>query len=96
MDWSNVFAAGGSVLACLQPIPAPHNANNIAIRNYYHKEAYKNSDIDLFVYGLTEEEANKKMSQIFDTIKNNLIGGEEVIAFRSLHAVTIISRVRPI
>ena len=64
LDWSNVFAAGGSVLACLQPVPASHNANNPSIRNYYHKEAYKNSDIDLFIYGIHEEEANKKMTHI--------------------------------
>lgn len=41
LDWSNVFVAGGTTLACLQPIPAPHNKDNISIRNYYHKLAYK-------------------------------------------------------
>ena len=27
LDWSNVFCSGGSVLACLQPIPEPHSAS---------------------------------------------------------------------
>jgi hypothetical protein len=93
LDWNNVFAAGGSVLACLQPVPEPHNESNLTIRNYYHKNAYKTSDIDLFIYGLNEEEANKKMLHIFEVIKNNLIGGVDIIAFRSIHAVTIISKV---
>ena len=86
--------AGGSVLACLQEVPAPHNASNIAIRNYYHKIAYQNSDIDIFIYGLSPDDANKKMESIYETIKNNIVGADDVVAFRSLHAVTIISKVR--
>ena len=57
LDWNNVFCAGGSGLACLQPIPEPHNANNRARRNYFHNVAYKNSDVDLFLYGLPDEAA---------------------------------------
>jgi hypothetical protein len=25
LNWDNIFIAGGSVLACLSPIPEPHN-----------------------------------------------------------------------
>ena len=48
MNWSNVFAAGGSVLACL---------SNPSMEN-----SFKGSDIDLFIYGFnTDEEANEKV-----------------------------------
>ena len=57
-DWSNVFAAGGSVLACLSPLPdsVVKQGSKRAIRKYYHREAYPSSDIDLFLYGLTPAE----------------------------------------
>lgn len=70
LNWNNVFAAGGSVLACLQPIVGEkNNENNQARRNYYHNIAYQSSDIDLFIYGLnTQEEANKKLEEIYTAV----------------------------
>ena len=54
-------------------------------------DAYKNSDIDLFIYGLeTEEEANKKIEEVFAAIREG--NPETVIAFRSQHAITIVSQ----
>lgn len=32
MNWEGVFAAGGSVMACLQPLPPKHDISNIARR----------------------------------------------------------------
>lgn len=47
LDWTNVFAAGGAILACLSK----------------EQEGYKSSDIDLFVYGLdNDEDANRKVN----------------------------------
>eukprot|EP01118_Nematostelium_gracile_P012221 TRINITY_DN4433_c0_g2_i4.p1 TRINITY_DN4433_c0_g2~~TRINITY_DN4433_c0_g2_i4.p1 ORF type:complete len:598 (+),score=159.56 TRINITY_DN4433_c0_g2_i4:17-1810(+) len=89
-DWNNVFIAGGSVLAALQPVPELHGKNNQTKRNFYHKLAYLNSDIDLFIYGLNEQEANKKLEQIFESISENVPA--DVLCFRSEHAVTIISQ----
>jgi len=43
------------------PIPAEHRTNKHTIRNYLHREAYPSSDIDIFLYGLTESQANKKV-----------------------------------
>ena len=88
LDWSNVFVAGGSVLGCLLPTGA---SNPREKRAFYHKDAYKNSDIDLFIYGLSPEEANKKMMQIYECVSESIPGADEVIAFRSRHAVTIVS-----
>jgi len=54
LDWTNVFAAGGAILACLSK----------------EQEGYKSSDIDLFVYGLdNDEDANRKVNPNFQPKK---------------------------
>lgn len=90
IDWTNVFAAGGSVLACLIPLPGSTGASNRARRSYYHENAYVNSDIDLFVYGLDEEAANAKLLSLYEQISDAL--PYESVVFRSKHAVTIVSQ----
>jgi hypothetical protein len=56
VDWSNVIAAGGSVQACLMPLPKAATGSKRAMRKYYHDKAFPSSDVDLFLYGLTVEE----------------------------------------
>lgn len=56
LDWNNVVAAGGSVLACLMPLPAEATVSKRAIRKFYHGSAYPTSDVDLFLWGLTPEQ----------------------------------------
>jgi hypothetical protein len=56
LDWNNVVAAGGSVLACLSPLPESAKVSNRALRKYFHGEAYPSSDIDLFLYGLSPQQ----------------------------------------
>ena len=56
ITWDHVFAAGGSVLACLLPLPPKAQKNIRCLRRYFHEEAYPGSDIDLYLYGLNEEE----------------------------------------
>lgn len=58
LDWSHVVAAGGSVLACLAPLPESAKASKRAVRKFYHGSAYPSSDIDLFLYCMTPEEVN--------------------------------------
>ena len=89
MNWDNILVAGGCILGCLQPHEAKTPKEK---RNYFHKNAYKNSDIDVFIYGLNAAQANQKMIEIYQTICDSLPGGEEVICFRSQHAVSIISK----
>jgi len=89
LNWDNVFLAGGSTLACLQPIPEPHAKDNITRRNYFHHLAYKSSDIDLFIYGVDEEKAKEKVEEIFDSVIQSI--PVEAVAFRSTHAITIVS-----
>lgn len=58
-DWSNVIAAGGSVQACLMPLPKDATASKRAMRKYYHEKAFPSSDVDLFLYGLTRQEVSR-------------------------------------
>jgi len=55
-NWDNVVVAGGSVLACLAPLPKDAQKTKRGIRKYFHGECYLNSDIDMFIYGLTPEQ----------------------------------------
>src|ERR1700691_3237134 len=52
-DWSNVIAAGGSVQACLVPLPKTETGSKRAMRKHFHDKAFPSSDVDLFLYGLT-------------------------------------------
>lgn len=56
IDWNNVVAAGGSVLACLTPLDDTHKTSKRAIRKYYHSNVYPTSDVDLFLWGLNAEQ----------------------------------------
>lgn len=90
LDWSNVFAAGGSVMACLQPIPDPSDDCNRSRRKYFHDEAYPGSDIDLFLYGLDQKAAEEKILHIYDAVREAC--PFDVICFRSAHSVSIVSQ----
>jgi hypothetical protein len=83
MDWSNVFVAGGSVLACLMPVSAISD-----LIQFYHYQAYPFNDIDLFIYGLTVKEANEKIKQIYKQIVNTTPSS---FAVRSGRTITIVS-----
>ena len=63
-DWSNVIVAGGSVLACLAALPKYAQKTKRGIRKYFHGEGYPNSDIDMFIYGLTSEQVRFNVAAI--------------------------------
>ncbi|KAJ3033317.1 hypothetical protein HDV00_006507 [Rhizophlyctis rosea] len=88
LDWTNIFAAGGSVLACLAPVPPEHDTP--ASRREYFREKYPGSDIDLFIWGLDEQGAKLKMEQIYNCIIDAC--PFESTVFRTAHAVTIVSQ----
>ena len=79
LNWDNVFVAGGSVLACLMPATldpatpvAPRGAGGLAQRNRDCPEAgFKGSDIDIFLYGLTDVQAAEKVRHIYDVVMRN-------------------------
>ena len=62
LDWNNVVAAGGAVLACLTPLDKDAKVSKRTIRKYYHSSAYPSSDVDLFLWGMNAEEVNEQLS----------------------------------
>lgn len=87
MDWSNVVAAGSSVVNCLLPVPDEYSASKRTLREFYHEKFCPASDVDLFLYGLTEEEAVEKIKQIEARVRDSLL--TETTTVRTKHAVTI-------
>lgn len=65
LDWNNVVAAGGSILACLSPVPEAAKDSKRALRKHFHTDAFPTSDVDLFLYGLTPEQAEAKIMSIY-------------------------------
>ena len=74
LDKSHVFAAGGSVLTCLDENRAPQSVTD------------PNSDIDLFLYGLSNQQAEDKLRHIYGIIKKNCNG--DVFVVRTKFAIT--------
>jgi hypothetical protein len=89
LDWSNVVVAGSAVVTSLLPVPAKHNASKRALRQYYHEKLAPASDVDLFLYGLTEEEAVEKIKQIEQRIRDSILA--ETTTIRTKNAITIAS-----
>ncbi|KAF5361582.1 hypothetical protein D9757_011560 [Collybiopsis confluens] len=90
LDWNNVVAAGGSVLACLMPLPEEAKVSKRATRKYYHATAYPTSDIDLFLWGLTPEQAEAKIVKIYEAVRDSVPW--DVTCVRTKHTVSIHSQ----
>ncbi|KAL8765412.1 MAG: hypothetical protein Q9209_007518 [Squamulea sp. 1 TL-2023] len=69
MNWENVFIAGGVVLNTLL-FTSRWDDNP---RDMAHKQL-EECDIDLYLYGLTPEEANRKVDHIYETWYKNTNG----------------------
>ncbi|KAJ6236128.1 ankyrin repeat-containing protein [Anaeramoeba flamelloides] len=89
-NWKNVLVAGGSVLASLMKVPKKYSEDISTRREYFNEVSYTQSDIDLFLYGLTEEEANEKVKEIYKSIKQTL--PFKCICFRSRNSISIVSQ----
>ncbi len=73
INWNNIMVAGGSILSCLMKKPVrlgkPSSNNKMtstlskpeSYSSYYQDDVWSNSDIDLFLIGLTKETAEKKV-----------------------------------
>lgn len=90
MDWSNVVVAGSAVVTSLLPVPAKHNKSKRALREYYHQKFAPASDVDLFLYGLIEEDAVEKIKQIEQRIRDSIL--TETTTIRTKNAITIASQ----
>lgn len=60
-----------------------------ALRNYYHDKLAPASDVDLFLYGLNEEEAVEKVKQIERSVRDSILA--ETTTVRTKNAITIVS-----
>lgn len=92
VNWDNLFVAGGAVLASMLHVPTNYDKNNDPLikRNYYHNQQYPDSDIDIFIYGLDEDAAMKKIQEVYQSIIKRV--PYKVICFRTPNAVTIMSQ----
>ncbi|KAF0516118.1 ankyrin repeat protein [Gigaspora margarita] len=89
LDWNNIIVSGGSILACLLPLPAKDQKNLYKIRKHY-TEVFASSDIDIHFYGIDEETAKKKMQHIYETVCRNV--PFKVICVRGKYCVNIVSK----
>ncbi|KDR65544.1 hypothetical protein GALMADRAFT_148613 [Galerina marginata CBS 339.88] len=65
ISWNNIIAAGGSVLASLEPFEGnPSNEQ----RSEHYQSTFATSDIDLFIWGLDANQAKAKMVEIYQAI----------------------------
>ena len=62
LDWGGVLVAGGIVMNTLLHTPVDEE----------HDHQVKQSDIDIYLYGHTAEQANQKLEHIYDTWSSNL------------------------
>ncbi|KAJ3321848.1 hypothetical protein HDV06_003850 [Boothiomyces sp. JEL0866] len=84
MDLSNLFFAGGAVLAALQPFDPSKDINEQLLDNGYY-----NSDIDIFVYGIEDVvEATKRIQEFCKEIQSYL--GDNVLFVRNRYSLTIV------
>ncbi|KAF8169052.1 hypothetical protein K438DRAFT_1730433 [Mycena galopus ATCC 62051] len=90
LDWNNVVAAGGAVLACLTPLSDEAKASKRSMRKYYHSVAYPTSDVDLFLWGLTPEQAEVKITKIYEAVRDSVPW--DVTCVRTKHTVSIHSQ----
>jgi hypothetical protein len=89
MDWSNVIVAGSAAATALVPIPKEYQGSKRALRQYYHEILAPASDVDLFLYGLDEEQAMEKIKQIETKVRDAIL--QECTTIRTKHAITIVS-----
>ncbi|KAL0948908.1 hypothetical protein HGRIS_009017 [Hohenbuehelia grisea] len=88
--WANVVAAGGSVLGCVAPLPDDAKVSKRATRKWYHNAKYPTSDVDLFLYGMTPEQAEVRINEIYEAVRDGVPW--DVTCIRTKHTVSIHSQ----
>ena len=85
-DWSNMVVVGGAVCNCLMPIPQSYEDN---IEEFYHNVAYKTSDIDIYCYGLTQDQLVHKIFKFYQYLSDRR--NQRVLVFNTPHTVTLVT-----
>ncbi|THH16522.1 hypothetical protein EW146_g4129 [Bondarzewia mesenterica] len=84
-DWNNVIAAGSCVLACLSPVL--DEAVHVGSKTWFHDISYRSTDVELFLWGLTPEEAQNKIIAIYKAVKSTV--KSDAICIRTKNFVSI-------
>ncbi|ETW84697.1 hypothetical protein HETIRDRAFT_425946 [Heterobasidion irregulare TC 32-1] len=79
-DWNNVVAAGGSVLACLSPLPDAAKATKRTMRKYFHETALPFLRCRLV-------SAERKIVAIYEAVRDSVPW--DVTCVRTKHTVSI-------
>ncbi|KAJ7209952.1 hypothetical protein B0H12DRAFT_1242780 [Mycena haematopus] len=79
LNWSNVLVAGGIALGTLLSVDAP-NGTEV-------QQLWDSSDIDLYLYGLSADEATHKIHHIYETLRSN-VNGRPTLAVRNAKTIT--------
>lgn len=87
LDWSNVVGVGSSVANCLLPVPEQYNASKRTLWEHYHEELCPASDVDLFLYGLTEQEAMETIRHMETAVRDATL--TDTTTARTKRAITI-------
>ncbi|KAH9180206.1 hypothetical protein EDB89DRAFT_2061917 [Lactarius sanguifluus] len=61
-----------------------------AMRKYFHEKAFPSSDVDIFLYGLTVDEAERKIITIYEAVRDSVPW--DVTCVRTKHTVSIHSQ----
>ncbi|EWC47330.1 hypothetical protein DRE_00298 [Drechslerella stenobrocha 248] len=78
LDWSNIFVAGGMALSAL--LCVDESMDNKYISN----------DVDMYLYGLTPDQANEKVKHIANVWKKNLNPNEEYTMVKNSKTITLV------
>jgi hypothetical protein len=79
LDWSNLLVAGGIVVGTLLSCRGSNGQ-------------WDASDIDLYVHGLSPDDATKKIRHVFDTFCANLPPGTRTFAVRNSKTITFYAK----
>jgi hypothetical protein len=90
LNWDNVVVAGSAVVTSLLSVPEEHAHSKRSLRRYYHEIVAPASDVDLFLYGLTEEQAVEKIREIEKNVRDALL--VETTSIRTKNTITIASQ----
>ncbi|KAJ3321849.1 Protein mono-ADP-ribosyltransferase parp4 [Boothiomyces sp. JEL0866] len=86
IDLSNLFFAGGAVLAALQPFDPSKDINEQLI-----EKGYYNSDIDIFVHGIEDTiTATERIQKFCKDVQEKV--GDELCFIRNRNSLTIVRK----
>lgn len=86
INWKNVLVVGGSVLKSLRHQKTGPTEEHLLGR-------YDNSDIDIYIYGLTTKEATAKVVEIYNAVKEAW-KESPVAIFKTANTITLVGDVK--